>query len=568
MICRLHSRPKMCALCVGVCLLVHLHCCHSDTPSPTTPSHDALTSKAYLQEIFAKYGNGNVLTFNGFERLLHKLGLGSNGDVTGADHTKAEAVRVLNCTRNTRSVTRLAEAETRTGNGRAQEHGIHKRAATTAVEEKIFNKCLLAKGVLDVYKMKRSEVIQPEQFLHLCPALVQQLESGACHQSAKHDDDDKDQAYVRKGMFHHIISIPGKVWGFSLLSVTVISLVGLLCVAIVPLTRKVYFNHVIQFLVSVAVGSLTGDALLHLLPHSMIKSDDGGHNHSHDKSAVWSGLMAFAGVYIFFLTERMIALFAEWRRNKRAKMLQHVKRFQVEGEGYPSMMSELGAKLTTDHSVSCDDMMTVVHPSRDVKKMADDAHDEMHASCDVSIRDTWGHSHVAGHSHTAGHSHEAARSVSSVALMVVMGDGLHNFCDGLAIGAAFCHSLTGGLSTSVAIFCHELPHELGDFAVLLRVGMTVRQALIYNCLSSVLCLLGMLVGIAVGNIDSASTWIFALAAGMFLYIALVDMVPEMTSISPKAGETPFLHFGLQNVGILTGASVMLVIALYEDEFNL
>ena len=56
----------------------------------------------------------------------------------------------------------------------------------------------------------------------------------------------------------------------------------------------------------------------------MVKSDDGGHNHSHDKSSVWSGLMAFAGVYIFFLTERMIALFAEWRRNKRVKMLQHV----------------------------------------------------------------------------------------------------------------------------------------------------------------------------------------------------------------------------------------------------
>ena len=66
--------------------------------------------------------------------------------------------------------------------------------------------------------------------------------------------------------------------------------------------------------------------------------------------------------------------------------------------------------------------------------MADDAHDEMHASCDVSIRDTWGHTHTAGHTHGAGHSHEAARSVSSVALMVVMGDGLHNFCDGLALG--------------------------------------------------------------------------------------------------------------------------------------
>ena len=60
--------------------------------------------------------------------------------------------------------------------------------------------------------------------------------------------------------------------------------------------------------------------------------------------------------------------------------------------------------------------------------------------------------------------------------------------------------------------------------MLLRAGMSVRQALVYNCVSSILCVVGMVVGVAAGNIESVSLWIFALAGGMLIYIALVDMV--------------------------------------------
>ena len=59
--------------------------------------------------------------------------------------------------------------------------------------------------------------------------------------------------------------------------------------------------------------------------------------------------------------------------------------------------------------------------------------------------------------------------------MVILGDGIHNFCDGAAIGAAFAASTTVGFSTSIAVICHELPHEIGDFAVLINTGMTVRK---------------------------------------------------------------------------------------------
>ena len=65
-----------------------------------------------------------------------------------------------------------------------------------------------------------------------------------------------------------------------------------------------------------------------------------------------------------------------------------------------------------------------------------------------------------GHGHS--HCHDGVpNSVSAIAWMVILGDGIHNFSDGLAIGAAFSNSITGGFSTAIAVFCHELPHEIG-----------------------------------------------------------------------------------------------------------
>ncbi|KAK7944689.1 hypothetical protein WMY93_000417 [Mugilogobius chulae] len=140
----------------------------------------------------------------------------------------------------------------------------------------------------------------------------------------------------------------------------------------------------------------------------------------------------------------------------------------------------------------------------------------------------------------------------------------------LVVGAAFTEGLSSGLSTSVAVFCHELPHELGDFAVLLKAGMTVKQAILYNVLSAMMAYLGMITGILIGHYaENVSMWIFALTAGLFMYVALVDMMPEM--LHNDAGEHGFSHwgfFGLQNAGILLGFSIMLLIALFEHRIRL
>ena len=67
-----------------------------------------------------------------------------------------------------------------------------------------------------------------------------------------------------------------------------------------------------------------------------------------------------------------------------------------------------------------------------------------------------------GHSHAHSHAHSAPRTIASVAWMVVLGDGIHNLADGMAIGAAFATGVWSGVSTSVAVLCHELPHEIGQ----------------------------------------------------------------------------------------------------------
>lgn len=178
-----------------------------------------------------------------------------------------------------------------------------------------------------------------------------------------------------------------------------------------------------------------------------------------------------------------------------------------------------------------------------------------------------------GHSHAHSHLHSAPENISSVAWMVIFGDGIHNLADGLAIGAAFADGAMSGFSTSVAVLCHELPHEIGDFAMLLKAGMTIKQAVFYNILSSVLAFIGMLAGLALGNIGHFSSWMFAATAGIFLYVALVDMMPELSSghahpisrTQQHGGQ--WLGLALHLLGMSLGVSIMLLIALYEHQLK-
>lgn len=122
------------------------------------------------------------------------------------------------------------------------------------------------------------------------------------------------------------------------------------------------------------------------------------------------------------------------------------------------------------------------------------------------------------------------------------------------------------MATALAVLCHELPHELGDFALLLKTGVSIKRALILNLISSVLSLVGMAFGLIVAGIHTSLVrWIYAGTAGTFLYIAFADLIPEMGR--EQEGKT--LKATLcQVTGILLGGLIMLTIALNEDRLRI
>ncbi|XP_013404220.1 zinc transporter ZIP10 isoform X2 [Lingula anatina] len=534
--------------------------------------------------------------------------------------------------------------------------------------------CLTPAAILAAFKVQDAPNITEALFMRICPALVYQLDSHLCQNRIiqahdheyKHEQD--DYYWLYEDFDDHIhgndsvtkVAIAGddrsaRVWGFASLSVIVISLVGLLGVCVVPLMQKIFYNHLLQFLVALAVGSLTGDALLHLLPHALgshgndMETQDDGHNHGGPDTkqdpnrAVWKGIVALLGIYFFFLCERLMSLYSSHKakqKKKRREMEEErlaelaqkemnvLPELKVEGDSEepvvpkpahehhltveiarpradsmfsyltrpraessvskrsyrpPAKDSSLSDSKKTNNS--CEDVL-MMH-NKAMAELADEARyewEDMEAAAaeneaeEESLEMTkmgegkegehgHGHSHGKKHGHGHGHDHGMPTSVASVAWMVIMGDGLHNFSDGLAIGAAFGNSMTGGLSTSIAVFCHELPHELGDFAMLLRAGMSVKQALVYNGVSSILCFIGMLIGIAAGNMGGASLWIFALAGGMFMYIALVDMLPELANVQERTHENQYCHLLIQSAGMMVGIGIMMTIALYEDQIK-
>ena len=109
--------------------------------------------------------------------------------------------------------------------------------------------------------------------------------------------------------------------------------------------------------------------------------------------------------------------------------------------------------------------------------------------------------------------------------------------------------------------------------MLMKAGMTIKQAVFYNVLSSILAFIGMLVGLLLGNVHDFSPWMFTAIAGIFLYVALVDMMPELSSghahpiSKDKQHEGHWLEILLQVLGMSVGVSIMLIIALYEHDLK-
>uniref|UniRef100_A0A8D2LT58 Solute carrier family 39 member 4 n=1 Tax=Varanus komodoensis TaxID=61221 RepID=A0A8D2LT58_VARKO len=306
--------------------------------------------------------------------------------------------------------------------------------------------CFSSSDLLEIYKIDAGAGLSHPDFSRLSPALVQQQLSKACSTPRK-------------------TPVTGRyIYGsLATLVICLCSLFGIVLLLCTACTSA--YQYVIQSFVSLAVGSLTGDALLHLVPRS-------GKGHQCDH-----------GLSLQLYQDEM-------KRRKQEK------------------------------GASNADLVRGLHPLPPFPA-----------------------------------------ELRILPYMISIGDAIHNFADGLAIGAAFSSSWRTGLATSLAVLCHELPHELGDFAALLHAGLSVKRALLLNFASALTAFVGLYIALSVSTGEQFEAWIFTVATGLFLYVALCDMLPALMNVEDTR---PWLLFGLQNLGLLAGWAILLLLSLFEE----
>ncbi len=143
-----------------------------------------------------------------------------------------------------------------------------------------------------------------------------------------------------------------------------------------------------------------------------------------------------------------------------------------------------------------------------------------------------------------------------VGITSLIGDGLHNFLDGIIIAASFQISFELGMASTLAIILHEIPQEIGDFAILLHAGFPAQKAILLNFLVSLAAIFGVVVFFTTGNfLIEQSPLLLGLAAGGFIYIGGSDLIPELHH------ETNFKKSLLQFFFLVLGGLIMVALKL-------
>ncbi|WP_374586144.1 ZIP family metal transporter [Pseudoduganella sp.] len=170
------------------------------------------------------------------------------------------------------------------------------------------------------------------------------------------------------------------------------------------------------------------------------------------------------------------------------------------------------------------------------------------------LRHSHHHEHDGHHHHHGHDKQEAGRA----GWMILVGDGMHNFTDGILIAAAFLANPQLGIVTGIAIIAHEIPQEIGDFIVLLNAGFSRKRAYVYNLLCSLLSVAGGLLGYY--TLDKATNlipYVLVFASSGFIYIAVSDLMPQMQRRATMRETIPqvlLIALGVAIVLFLTAAA--------------
>ncbi|XP_037957845.1 protein catecholamines up [Teleopsis dalmanni] len=321
------------------------------------------------------------------------------------------------------------------------------------------------------------------------------------------------------------------IWLYAIGSTLLISAAPYVLLYVIPLDNSEAMKPRLKVLLSFASGGLLGDAFLHLIPHAAHPHTHGDHDHSHHSHEhehgnehehghshghdMTVGLWVLGGIIAFLAVEKLVRL---------------LKGGNGHGHSHgsaPKPVKKSDEKRDSDEK-----------PAKDKQKKGSSTS-------------------------TAKASSKPKKEKEEVAItgyLNLAADFAHNFTDGLAIGASYLAGNSIGIVTTITILLHEVPHEIGDFAILIKSGCSRRKAMMLQLVTALGAVVGTalaLLGASTGG-DASPTWVLPFTAGGFIYIATVSVLPELLEESTKLVQSI-----KEIVALLTGVGLMVIIAKFE-----
>ena len=287
------------------------------------------------------------------------------------------------------------------------------------------------------------------------------------------------------------------------------------------------------------IGGLLGDAFLHLIPHALMAvdtGDEGGHGHSHahghshdgdgghaphDMSV---GLGVLSGIVAFLCVEKFVRI---------------MKGGHGHSHDIPAAKPvEKAEKKVTKEKKKAKDSDGEENEAKEDEKDETKEDKNSESKVDEAV--------------------EEEQEIKVAGFLNLAADCFHNFTDGLAIGASFLAGESIGIITTLTILLHEVPHEIGDFAILIQSGVPRNKAIALQALTAIGALTGCVVSLLLGGAtEAAASLTLPFTAGGFIYIATVSVIPELLE-----GAT-FKQSVMEVIALLMGVLMMVIIAQYE-----
>ena len=285
------------------------------------------------------------------------------------------------------------------------------------------------------------------------------------------------------------------IWWGALSTTFLISVIPYLILYLIPLKNTPEYESQLKICLSLAAGGLLGDAFLHLIPEALIVNRAVNPNHSQ-----MIGLWILGGFIGFFVVEKCVRI---------------VKNY---------CQQEIDCDLSDKHNISLDSK-----------------HNNNFNGFD-------NHLNCYSNEQKSNQFLSGFKDIKIAGYLNLVADLVHNFTDGLAIGSSFISGHSVGIVTGIAIMVHEIPHEIGDYAVLLKSGCSPKRAMSLQLLTAVGALTGTVVSLVMGTSgDESGYWVLPFTGGGFIYIGTVTILPELTDqsdLKQSAKELFALLFGI------------------------